>query len=98
MNKAYELWAAAMNPTLDKMLNNYTKFSMSVPQPFQYQGSKRGLASLILQYFPSNTVRLVEPFCGSAAISIATAVRSRAREFWLNDFNKPLAELLSLIH
>lgn len=41
--------------------------------------------------------RLVEPFCGSAAVSIAAAARGRAKEFWLNDFNKPLAELLTLM-
>jgi len=52
---------------------------------------------LILQYLPANTTRLVEPFCGSAALSIAAAARGRAREFWLNDFNAPLAGLLSLI-
>lgn len=39
--------------------------------------------------------RLIEPFCGSAAVSIAAAARGRAKEFWLNDFNKPLAELLA---
>jgi site-specific DNA-adenine methylase len=52
--------------------------SMTVPQPFQYQGSKRALAPLILQYLPVSTTRLVEPFCGSAALSIATAARGRA--------------------
>jgi len=30
-------------------------------------------------------------------LSIATAARGRAKEFWLNDFNAPLAKLLSLI-
>lgn len=55
------------------------------------------MARLILQYLPANTTRLVEPFCGSAALSIAAAARGRAREFWLNDFNAPLAGLLSLI-
>ena len=40
---------------------------MTVPQPFQYQGSKRALAPLILQYLPISNTRLVEPFCGSAA-------------------------------
>ena len=40
---------------------------MTVPQPFQYQGSKRALAPLILQYLPIRTTRLVEPFCGSTA-------------------------------
>ena len=39
----------------------------------------------------------MEPFCGSAAVSIAVAARGRAKEFWLNDFNKPLAELLALM-
>ncbi len=68
---------------------------MILPQPFQYQGSKRSLASLILRYVPAKTTRIVEPFCGSAAVSIAVAARGRAKEFWLNDFNKPLAELLA---
>ena len=70
---------------------------MIATQPFQYQGSKRALASVILEQFPVNVVRLVEPFCGSAALSIAAAARGHAREFWLNDFNKPLAELLELM-
>jgi hypothetical protein len=48
--------------------------SMTVPQPFQYQGSKRALAPLILQYLPISTTRLVEPFCGSAAGSCSAAV------------------------
>ena len=70
---------------------------MTLPQPFQYQGSKRALAALILRYFPGGMTRLVEPFCGSAAVSIAAAGRGRTGEFWLNDFNKPLAELLGLM-
>src|SRR5712675_386646 len=70
---------------------------MIVAQPFQYQGSKRGLASVILQQLPANVIRIVEPFCGSAALSIAAAARARAKEFWLNDCNKPLAELLALM-
>jgi DNA adenine methylase len=71
--------------------------SMTLPQPFQYQGSKRALASTILRYLPERMSRLVEPFCGSAAVSIAAAARGRAKEFWLNDFNQPLAELLALM-
>jgi len=70
---------------------------LNLPQPFQYQGSKRALAALILRYLPAGVTRLVEPFCGSAAVSIAAAGRARAMEFWLNDFNKPLAELLGLM-
>lgn len=70
---------------------------MRIPQPFQYQGSKRGLASEILHYFPQEPARLVEPFAGSAAISIAAAVRSKVKAFWLNDCNAPLANLLEVI-
>jgi hypothetical protein len=33
---------------------------MTVPQPFQYQGSERALATLILQSLPSSTTRRVE--------------------------------------
>jgi site-specific DNA-adenine methylase len=48
---------------------------MTVPQPFQYQGSQRALAPLILQYLPISTTRLVEPFGGSAAGPRAACVR-----------------------
>lgn len=70
---------------------------MIAPQPFQYQGSKRALASVILQYLPAKTQRIVEPFAGSAALSIACAARGAAKSFWVNDYNKPLAELLGMI-
>lgn len=70
---------------------------MRVPHPIQYQGSKRNLASTILRYFPNRFARLVEPFAGSAAISIACAARGKANSYWINDLNKPLAELLGLI-
>ena len=71
--------------------------AMSVPQPFQYQGSKRLLAPRILDYLPVRMNRLVEPFAGSAAVSLACARRARSDEYWLNDANRPLTELLSLI-
>jgi len=70
---------------------------MKLPHPIQYQGSKRSLASVILRYFPNKFPRLVEPFSGSAAISIACAARGKANSYWINDLNKPLAELLGLI-
>jgi len=70
---------------------------MTVPQPFQYQGSKRGLAPMILPYLPVKFDRLVEPFAGSAAMTIACAARGRAARYWINDLNKPLADLLHLI-
>jgi DNA adenine methylase len=70
---------------------------MIVPQPFQYQGSKRGLAPMILDFLPAKFTRLVEPFAGSAAMTIACAARGRATRFWINDLNHPLAELVNLI-
>lgn len=66
---------------------------MDVPQPIPYQGSKRQLAPEILSYFPAKMDRLVEPFAGSAAISMAVATRRRAQSFWLNDAQLPLIEL-----
>jgi hypothetical protein len=44
---------------------------MSVPHPIPYQGSKRALASAILAYLPEDCVTLIEPFAGSAALSLA---------------------------
>ena len=70
---------------------------MNIPQPFQYQGSKRNLAPRILDYLPRKMDRLVEPFAGSGAISLACAARGRSQSYWLNDFNQPLSELLALI-
>ncbi|HLA37201.1 MAG: DNA adenine methylase [Planctomycetes bacterium RIFCSPHIGHO2_02_FULL_52_58] len=70
---------------------------MKVPHPIQYQGSKRTLAPTILRYFPNKFTRLVEPFAGTAAISIACAARGRANAYWVNDLNKPLVKLLGLI-
>ena len=68
-----------------------------LPHPIQYQGSKRHLAPLILQYVPKHVKRLVEPFAGTAALSIAAAARNVSHAFWLNDLNAPLVELLRLI-
>ncbi|WP_083894039.1 DNA adenine methylase [Rivularia sp. PCC 7116] len=69
----------------------------NLPHPVQYQGSKRNLASRILSFFPSKINRLVEPFAGTGAISIAAAANQISNNFWLNDLNKPLIQLLELI-
>lgn len=69
----------------------------SLPHPIQYQGSKRNLASEILRFLPHKVERLVEPFAGTAAISIAVSARHISQFFWINDLNKPLVELLKLI-
>ncbi|MCK4459049.1 MAG: DNA adenine methylase, partial [Methanosarcinales archaeon] len=44
-----------------------------VPHPIPYQGSKRNIARTILSFFPHQFDTLVEPFAGSAAISLAAA-------------------------
>ena len=64
-----------------------------IPHPFPYQGSKRGVAQHILPHIPADAHRLIEPFCGSAAISLAAAASNRAHRFWLNDANAPLMAL-----
>jgi len=68
----------------------------NLPHFIQYQGSKRNLAKHILQFFPKKVSRLVEPFAGTAAISVATSASQITQSFWLNDLNKPLIELLEL--
>ncbi len=65
----------------------------NTPHPIPYQGSKRWAADVILGYFPKNLKRLIEPFAGSAAISLAAAKQGKAEEFWLNDLNEPLMRL-----
>lgn len=66
----------------------------TVPHIVQYQGSKRKLAPQILQYMPQRFERLIEPFSGMAAISIATAAEHRANAYVINDLNKPLVSIL----
>ncbi|UOG92493.1 MAG: Dam family site-specific DNA-(adenine-N6)-methyltransferase [Candidatus Thiothrix sulfatifontis] len=69
----------------------------TIPHPIQYQGSKRNLAAAILGYFPKDVNCLIEPFAGSAAISIAAGARQLAARYAINDVNKPLVELLRLM-
>lgn len=66
---------------------------MKLPHPIPYQGSKRNLAEQILRYFPNHFDRLVEPFAGSAAITIASAYYFKANKFIINDINEPLTHL-----
>ena len=66
----------------------------STPHIVQYQGSKRILAPQILQYMPRHFGRLVEPFAGMAAISIASSRQGRAASFFINDLNQPLVSIL----
>ena len=67
--------------------------SYIIPQPIPYQGSKRRIASSILQHFPRTIPRLVEPFAGSAAVSLAVAARGNSQRFWINDAHAALIRL-----
>lgn len=70
-----------------------TLHDISIPHPFPYQGSKRGIARSILSCFPDDVERLVEPFCGSGAVSVAAAAHGLAKRLWLSDSNGPLMVL-----
>jgi DNA adenine methylase len=64
------------------------------PHIVQYQGSKRILAPQIMQYMPKRFNRLLEPFSGMAAISIAVAQTKRTDQYYINDLNAPLINML----
>ena len=66
----------------------------SVPHPIPYQGSKRRLAPAILSLVPNaGYTRLIEPFAGSAAVTLAAASQRRFHSFLLGDALEPLARL-----
>ncbi|MCY3860712.1 MAG: DNA adenine methylase [bacterium] len=68
------------------------------PQPFQYQGSKRAIASAILSKLDLRSYSLLmEPFAGSAAVSIRAVMESKVNSIWLNDVNEPLIDLWNAI-
>jgi len=82
----------SMSPIqMNETIKDYCRWN--VPHPIPYQGSKRGLAPVILTYFPAHFRRLVEPFAGSAAISLATAYKGLANQFLVNDAHGPLGDL-----
>jgi len=70
---------------------------MKLPHPIPYQGSKRNLADQILRMFPDHFNNLIEPFAGSAAITIASAYYFKASSFIINDINQPLISLWDTI-
>ena len=65
-----------------------------IPHIVQYQGSKRLLAPQILRYMPQRFNRLIEPFSGMAAVTIATAQQSRASKYIINDINSPIVSVI----
>ena len=64
------------------------------PHIVQYQGSKRILAPQILKFMPRRFQRLIEPFAGMAAITIAASRQGRADSYIINDLNEPLVTVL----
>jgi len=66
---------------------------ISVPHPFPYQGSKRGLAKHILPHFPSDVNCLIEPFCGASAIALSASAYGLIKKAVINDLNEPLMNL-----
>ena len=65
----------------------------SVPHPVPYQGSKRRLAGQILDHALPPAGVLVEPFAGSAAVTLAAAKRGLAPRYLLGDSFRPLCDL-----
>jgi len=68
--------------------------SVRAPHIVQYQGSKRLLAPQILKHMPRKFSRLLEPFSGMAAITIAAAKENRAEQYHVNDINEPIVRIL----
>ena len=66
---------------------------LAMPQVMPYQGSKRRIAKYVLEYFPDRIERMVEPFAGSAAISVHAVVNLKVEKVWLNDAHEPLMRL-----
>lgn len=63
-----------------------------VPHPIPYQGSKRQLAPTILSFVPDGKFdRLIEPFAGSAAITLAASGKNLFSDFVIADTLSPLA-------
>lgn len=77
------------------MLEVYTaNFSPSKqPQAFPLQGSKRGQVPVINRLIPEGKPRLIEPFCGSAAMSIGARHGQRVGDVFISDANKSLVQL-----
>ncbi|WP_197481919.1 DNA adenine methylase [Rhodococcus sp. HS-D2] len=70
----------------------------TVPQAFPYQGSKRALVGQILSLFPEGGIPLlIEPFAGSAAVSVAARHYGVAQDIAISDVNGPLIELWRMI-
>lgn len=65
----------------------------NVPHVIPYQGSKRALAHAIIPLLPKDTNTLIEPFAGSAAVTVAARYIGMTESAVLNDINEPLMTL-----
>jgi DNA adenine methylase len=70
---------------------------IDLPHALPYQGSKRQLAHAIMPLIPDDTERLLEPFAGSAAISIAARHLQIGAIAEISDINEPLMLLWQAI-
>ena len=64
---------------------------------FPYTGNKRTELHEISKYIPENIDIVVEPFCGSCAVSFHIWTTNKDKKFILNDNNKMLQELYETI-
>lgn len=48
---------------------------------------------MILRHLPNRITRLIEPFAGSAALTLAAASRRLGDRYWINDGHEPLIRL-----
>lgn len=64
-----------------------------VPHAIPYQGSKRALAHAIIPLIPDDITLLVEPFAGSAAVTIAARYAKVVQGSLISDINEPLMAL-----
>jgi len=83
-----------MSPVdLPRWSDNQFEKGQEPPPPFPYQGSKRKLAPAIVACIPEDVTAFFEPFCGSAAVSLAVGTVLPALPIHLNDCNQALAKL-----
>lgn len=69
-------------------------FTLSAqPQPFPLQGSKRRQVPIINKLLPSDCSRLLEPFCGSAAVSMGARYYDKIKTVGISDANLSLVRL-----
>ncbi|EPD68510.1 hypothetical protein HMPREF1219_01691 [Corynebacterium pyruviciproducens ATCC BAA-1742] len=63
------------------------------PTPFPMQGSKRTQVPIISRLIPAGQPNLIEPFCGSAAVSIGLRMLGLVSEVTISDINPSIIDL-----